>query len=237
MTLTPNPETIVVVTGASSGIGEAFARALAARGFDLALVARRRERLDAIASERTAHGIRAEVIVCDVSDRAAREQAYKQIATTELDVDVLINCAGYGMSGAFHRQEPTAVTAMIRTNLEATAEFTATYLPGMVARDHGGVLFVSSVAGMYPNPGMAAYGATTAAMLSLAEAIHGELQPTNVAVCALCPPAVDTAFSKVAGVEDAINAQPSFMIQSAAACAQVGLDAFDQGHRVTFRVL
>jgi short-subunit dehydrogenase len=229
----PIPGPIALVTGASSGIGEAFARELAARGYDLVVVARRRDRLEALAAElRASRTVSVHVIACDISDCDARQRAYSEIAALGRPVELLVNCAGYGLSGAFYRQDPAVVTSMVRTNLEASTEFTATYLPGMVQRNRGGVLFVSSVAGMYPNPGMAAYAATKAAMLSLAEALHGELARSDVRVAALCPPAVDTDFSRIAGVEEAINAQPSFMVQSPAACAKAGLDGLEARQRV-----
>src|SRR5919198_2044791 len=150
------PET-ALVTGASSGIGEQFARQLAARGHDLVLVARRADRLERLAAELPTH---AQVVPCDLAAEAATLGA--RVAELDLQVDLLVNNAGFGTSGPFLEHDPERDAEQIRLNCEAVVTLTHAFLPGMVERGQGGVITVASTAGMQPLPYEAVYSATKA---------------------------------------------------------------------------
>lgn len=229
----PRDGSAALVTGASSGIGERFARDLAARGHGVVLLARRRERLEALAGElRAAHGVRVETVVCDLADARARDDAVAAIAAIGLDVELLISCAGYGLSGPFAEHDPAAVTGMLRTNLEATAMLCGTYVPGMITRGRGAVLFVSSLAGAGPVPGFAAYAATKAAVTSLGEALHAELRPHGIVVTVLCPGPVDTEFNALADLDQTVRQIPRLLVADAEGCARDALAGLERGRRI-----
>jgi uncharacterized protein len=187
------PET-ALVTGASSGIGEQFARALAARGNELILVARRRERLERLASELPT---RAEVIECDLADDAASLPG--KVAELGMEVDLLVNNAGFGSWGRFLEQDPEQEARQIRLNCEAVVRLSRAFLPAMVDRRRGGVIVVASTAGMQPIPYQSVYAATKAFALSFSEALHTELRGSGVRVLAVNPGPVPTEWQGVAG--------------------------------------
>jgi hypothetical protein len=220
-----------LITGASSGIGAALARELCARGHDAVLVARRRDRLEALAAEmREQHGRRIEVIACDLTDTDARAGLPREIADLGLELDVLVLCAGFGLTGPFLSQPADRITAMVRTNVEAVITLSRALIPAMAARRAGAVLFVSSMAGNQPMPNFGAYAATKAAITSFSEALHCELKPSGVTVTALCPGGVRTEFSEVAGATEIERRVPALMI-SAEECARAGLQGLDEGRR------
>jgi short-subunit dehydrogenase len=192
-----------LVTGASSGLGEAFARKLASLGLDLILVARREERLNQLAEELKAnHGIRTLVVVQDLVAPDAVSAVESQIQDAGWEVGLLVNNAGFGSYGAFEDLEEASETRMVELNSRVPVALTRRFVPGMVARGRGGVIIVASMAGYQPVPYLATYGATKAFDLSFAEALWAELKPQGVDVLALCPGYVDTGFQAVAGVED-----------------------------------
>ncbi len=180
-----------VVTGASSGIGAEFARLLAARGYEVVLVARRRERLEQLASELGS----AEVVECDLAaDPLAVEHALEG-----REVDVLVNNAGFGTWGRFVESDPEREAGQIRLNCEALVLLTRAFLPGMVARRRGGVINVGSTAGMQPLPYEAVYAATKAFVRSFTLALRAELRGTGVKVLNVDPGPVATEWQAVAG--------------------------------------
>ena len=184
-----------LVTGASSGIGEAFARALAGRGDDLVLVARSADRLEALAAElRARHGVRAEVIAADLADPAAPDASAAELAARGLAVDTLINNAGFGTHGEFAAQDAKRERDEVIVNAYAPLALTHALLPGMLARKHGEIVNVASTAAFQPVPYMATYGATKAFLLSFSEALAEEVRAHGVRVVALCPGQTDTAF-------------------------------------------
>jgi short-subunit dehydrogenase len=189
-----------LVTGASQGIGEAFARHLAARGKDLILVARTGQKLRTLSQElASAHGVSAHVVVADLSypDSAVRLQARTQ--DLGLAVDLLINNAGFAKQGDFV-QLPLAVQSdMVRLNANTPLELARLYLPEMRGRGRGGIINVASTAAFQPVPYMAAYGATKAFMLSLSTALAEEVAADGVHVMVLCPGATATNFWTMAG--------------------------------------
>ncbi|HEY2831570.1 MAG TPA: SDR family NAD(P)-dependent oxidoreductase [Sporichthyaceae bacterium] len=228
----PSNGSAALVTGASSGIGEALARGLAQRGHRVVVVARRRERLEKLAAElREKSGVRADVLVCDLADAADRDRMLRELEALDVDVEVLALCAGFGMVGPYLDNDPDRILQMVRTNVESTMTLARALTPAMVARRRGAVLFVSSMAGDQPMPSFAPYAATKAAVSSLGEALHCELKPHGVTVSVLAPAAVATEFSAVAEAARQEKRQPRFMLASAEQCATAGLTALEKGQR------
>lgn len=187
-----------LVTGASSGIGEAFARELARRGMHLALVARREERLRALAGElRSAHGVRAETVAADLGEPDAAERVWAALAPRP--IHLLVNNAGFGLQGRFDQLSRERQRAMLALNCGAVLELAHLALGPMRERGAGGIVNVASLAGFQPIPNFAAYAASKAFVLSLSEALREENRAAGVRVVALCPGPVPTEFQSVAG--------------------------------------
>jgi short-subunit dehydrogenase len=181
------PRGRALITGASSGIGEAFARRLAAEGFDLTLVARREDRLRALAEELSAaHGIQAEALAADLSRDEEIDRLVAAIQTRP-DLTLLINNAGFGTRGDFAEVEPERHLAMIRVHDLATVALSRAALPGMIARGGGGIINVSSIAAFFPSGGGAIYTASKAFLNNFSEALAAEVRDQGVRVQALCP--------------------------------------------------
>jgi uncharacterized protein len=214
-----------VVTGASSGIGAAFARALDRRGYAILLVARRRERLEEL--HKTLQ--RAEVLVADLGDEAevARVAAH---ALALGDVELLVNNAGYGTNGEFLALDGAREVGMVKLNALTPLELTQRLLPAMVARKSGGVINVSSIGAFQPVPYMATYGATKAFLLSWSEALAYELRDSGVHVTCVCPGPTATEFFEVAAVNPTMAKLPHVM--SADQLVARTLAAFDDGRAV-----
>lgn len=184
-----------LITGASSGIGEAFARALAARGDDVVLVARSARRLEALAAELSAkHGVRADVLPADLADPGAGDALVAELTARGLTVATLINNAGFGTHGAFAQLDAARERDEVMVNVLAPVVLTRALLPGMIARKSGAIVNVGSTASFQPVPYMAVYGATKAFVLSFSEALAEEVRAHGVRVVALCPGQTDTAF-------------------------------------------
>lgn len=176
-----------LITGASSGIGEVFARRLAAGGFDLALVARREERLEALAAElAAAHGIQADVVAADLSDDGGVQKVTRYIESHP-DLTLLINNAGFGKRGKFAEADLEGQLDMIRVHIIATVTLARAALPGMIRRGGGAIINVSSVAAFFPAAGGATYSASKIYLNNFSEALNAELDGTGVKVQALCP--------------------------------------------------
>jgi uncharacterized protein len=186
-----------LVTGASSGIGEQFARQLADRGYDLILVARRADRLKRLGDELA---VTSHVISCDLA--ADADQVPGQVSALGADVDLLVNNAGFGLHGRFAQLPPDRQAEMVRVNCEAVVILTRAFVPGMIERGRGGVITVASTAGMQPLPYEATYGASKAFALNLTEALHMELRGTGVKALAVNPGPVPTEWQQVAGYEE-----------------------------------
>jgi hypothetical protein len=191
-----------VVTGASSGIGEQFARQLAARGLHVIVVARRRARLDALAGElRRDHGVEVGVVGADLSAAAAVDAVVG--ATKGRDVGLLVNSAGFALTGDLLDHPLEAHVALLAVNVRAPLMLAHRLGPGLLSRGCGGVINVASLAGFLPMPGWAHYAASKAYLLSLSEALAHEWRACGVDVLALCPGATATEFARVAGIEHA----------------------------------
>lgn len=175
-----------LVTGASSGIGESFARVLAARGTDLVIVARRTGLLDGLARELVErYRVAVEVLAADLTDLAQRAEVEGRLRADP--VELLVNNAGHGGFGAFAETPLNDHLAQVELNVTALVRLTHAALPGMVERRRGGVLNVASMSGFAPSPGSATYGATKAYVASFSESLHSEVAGKGVHVTALCP--------------------------------------------------
>lgn len=229
----PQPDSTCLVTGASAGIGAEIARQLAARGHGVTLVARRAGRLEDLAKElRDAHGVRTEAMACDVTDAHARAALLAGIEAAGLQVDVLINNAGFGSAGEFVELDGDTEIQMVRTNVEAVVGLTHAVAGGMVKRRRGAILIVASSAGFQPIPKQATYAATKAFALSFSEALSSELGESGIMVTALCPGPVRSEFVEVAAMENAADQAPEFIWISSADCARAGVEGLEKGKRV-----
>jgi short-subunit dehydrogenase len=233
MALPPtDPELTCLITGASSGIGEEFARQLAARGHGVFLVARREERLQSLASElERQHGVRAEVAACDLADPVQAESLPGLVSERGLAAGMLVNNAGFSTVGDVHLN-PDRQLGMVKVNCEALVSLTSALLPGMVERGSGAVINVASVAAFQPIPAQAVYAATKAFVLSFSEAVSAELKGTGVTMTALCPGPVATEFVEAAGFKKGKDQMgPSLLWSSAEDVAKAGIDGAAKGKR------
>lgn len=191
-----------LVTGASSGIGKAFAEQLAERGFDLVLIARRRERLETVQSDlQSRFGVKVFLLVQDLSERDAVEKIYQQTLEAGLEIGLLINNAGYGSYGEFDALNLDSELAMIDLACRSIAAMAYCFIPELKRRKRGGIIFVSSVLSQIPTPFMATYAACKTFEYAFANALHGELKPYGVDVLALLPGTTRTEFFGVAKVQ------------------------------------
>lgn len=198
-----------LITGASSGIGEEFARQLAARGMQLILVARSEEKLRVLATELAQqYRVRVEVVPADLSKAGAGEGVYQEAQRLGLAVDLLVNNAGFGTYGPFETLDPAREREEIALNVAAVVELSRAVLPAMVARRAGAIINVASSAGFQPLPYMAVYGATKAFVLSFSEALWGQYRGQGVRVVALCPGAVATPFFDTMGHQEPMVGTP-----------------------------
>jgi short-subunit dehydrogenase len=221
----------VLITGASSGIGAAFAEVFAANGFDLVIAARREDRLREVAArlERT-HGRRAHVVVCDLSRREAPAELCAEIAARGLRIDALVNNAGYGVPGTFAASPWERHETMLQVMVSAAAELIHRLLPGMVERGYGRIVNVASLAGLVPAPaGHTLYAATKAFMIKYSEALAHEVRPHGIHVTALCPGFTLSEFHDVTGTRAQVSQLPRWMWMDAATVARQGFDAVMRG--------
>jgi short-subunit dehydrogenase len=229
----PAHNRLAVVTGASAGIGADIARQLAGRGQHLALVARRADRLEALAVElRDAHGVHVEVRTADLADPDARLGLCEGLAGDGWEVSVLVNNAGFSTIGPVQGAERTGELNMIRLDVEAVVDLCTLLVPGMVERRSGAVLNVASTAAFQPLPRQAGYGASKAFVLSYTHALRADLHGTGVTVTALCPGPTQSEFFGVAGVEDTVASLPGFLVATSEGVAKAGVDGLAAGRDV-----
>ncbi len=191
-----------LITGASSGIGAEFARIHAATGGDLVLVARREEALNALKDElQSQHNIAVTVIPADLNDETAPQQIFSTVQQLGIDIDILINNAGFGGRGLFHERDWDQDRSMIQVNIVALSALTRLFVPVFVAKNAGRILNVSSTASLMPGPLQAVYYATKAFVTSFSNALAEELSGTNITVTALLPGATDTGFSAASDLQ------------------------------------
>jgi short-subunit dehydrogenase len=187
---------VALVTGASSGIGTEFAKQLSERGYEVILVARRKERLEELASQLSGP---AHAVPCDLTAEA--DQLAGKVAALGLEVDVLVNNAGFGTHGRFAEIDAAREAEEVRLNCEALVTLTHAFLPGMLERKRGGVITVASTAGMQPLPYEAVYSASKAFARSFSDALATEVRGTGVKVLCVNPGPVPTEWQEVAGYE------------------------------------
>jgi short-subunit dehydrogenase len=217
---------VALVTGASAGLGVEFARQLAKRGQRLVLVARRQDRLDALAAELG----NARAVAIDLSATGSAAKLLSEIHAAGERVELLINNAGFGLKGSFAALDPARLRQMIDLNVGSLTDLCRAIAPGMIERRSGAILNVASTAAFQPGPNMAVYFATKAYVLSFTEALHEELKPHGIRVTALCPGPTKTEFGAVAGFAEK-GAFDRFAADSASVvCA--GLEGLDKNRAV-----
>jgi short-subunit dehydrogenase len=217
-----------LVTGASSGLGVDFAAILAERGCNLVLVARREDRLQKLAAElRERHGVQVHVIALDLSPIGAPQVLYDRVRGLGLNVDVLINNAGFGTYGAFTDVPWEREQEMLTLDIVALVHLTKLFVRDMVARNFGFVLQVSSIGAYQPSPTYATYSAAKAFVLSFGEALNYELRNTNVKVSVLSPGVTETEFLQVAGQQRSLFQRLSIM--KSRPVAEIGINAMLAG--------
>ncbi len=223
---------IALVTGASGGIGQALASRLAARGYDLVLVARREERLrELAASLARSHTVQCEIVVADLAKHEERERIIRDLEPHRDRVEILINNAGFGTHGYFRETDLDRELELIAVNCDAPVHLAKRILPWLLARRRGFILNVGSVASFTPGPVMALYYASKSFLLSFSEALWEECRGSGVAVTALCPGPVRTGFQEAAGVVSTARSSIASPM-SADDVAASGLAAMFAGRRV-----
>ncbi len=221
---------VTVITGASAGIGVALARVFARNGHALALVARREDRLRALADEIAATGApRPIVITADLEKPGAAKTIGDALAAQGAEPQYVVNNAGFGLVGLAETRDRKEQLSMIDVNVRALTELSLAFVDSL-SRHRGGLLNVGSMAGFLPGPGMAVYYATKAYVLSLGEALHSEFKARGVRVTTLCPGPVATEFAARAGVEGTIA--PGLLSDSSAHVAELGYRGLMRGKRL-----
>jgi short-subunit dehydrogenase len=218
---------VTLITGASAGLGAEFARQCARRGEDLVLVARRRDRLEALAAE--IGGI-AHIFAADLAKAGAAASLIAEVEAEGLSVGTLINNAGFGLAGKFMSHPLDRQSEMIDLNVRTLVELCHLVLPAMRARGEGAICNVASTAAFQPGPNMAVYYATKAFVLSFTEALHHELKGSGIKVSALCPGPTATEFGSVAGTN--ISSALDRITGDAASVVRAGLKGLDRNKAV-----
>jgi len=218
---------VTLITGASAGLGVEFARQCAARGEDLALVARRRDRLEAVAAE---IGGTVHVFVADLAEAGAAASLIAQVEAEGLSIGTLVNNAGFGLAGKFETHELERQSEMIDLNVRTLVELCHLVLPAMRVRGDGAICNVASTAAFQPGPNMAVYYATKAFVLSFTEALHHELKGSGIRISALCPGPTATEFGTVSGANT--SAKLDWITADAAGVVRAGLSGLDRNKAV-----
>jgi short-subunit dehydrogenase len=223
-----------LVTGASAGIGAAFARVLAARGYRVVLTARRVDRLEALASElRDRYGVDADVLAADLADPAAPARLVAALQGRGLHIDVLVNNAGYGVPGRFDRPVWEIHEAFLQVMVTAVCELTHRLLPGMLERRWGRIVNIASLAGHLPAPaGHTLYGASKSFLIRFSEALSAERAADGVFTTAVCPGFTYSEFHDVTGTRAQVSRMPSCLWMDATSVAEQGYAAVMRGEPV-----
>lgn len=215
-----------LVTGASSGIGLAIARALAARGTNLIITARSENKLNEIAAELQKKGVKVQVFTGDLSQKGAAQILFEQVEQAGLQVDLLVNNAGFGKWGEFLEVDRAKYDEMLQLNIHALTELCHLFIPGMLKRGEGGIINLGSTASFIPVPFAAVYSASKAYVLLFTEALQGEYGDRGLSFMTLCPGGTESNFATVANpnikTTNGFRDTPEFV-------AETGLDAFLRG--------
>ena len=218
-----------LITGASSGIGAEFARQLAARGMHCVLVARRQDRLHALAQElEAAHGTRCEIVSADLSQPRADRELLAEVARRGIAVELLVNNAGFGMVSAVEETDVGRALELIEVNVTCLTELTLSAANEMVRRGHGGIINIGSIVSFQPVAYMGVYAASKAYVLHFSEALWAELRPRGVTVTTLCPGTTRTEFFDRSGVPGWAERNRGQDVQTV---VRTGLAAFDAGRQ------
>lgn len=229
--MTGNVTRTALITGASSGIGEAFADVFAAHGFDLVITARREDRLREVAARlEQRYGIRVMVFVADHSRHDTAERLCEELASRGLTIDALVNNAGYGVPGTFIASPWQRHQDMMQVMVVGLAELTHRLLPGMIERGYGRIVNVASLAGLVPAPaGHTLYAAAKALVIKFSEALSNEVRQHNVYVTAVCPGFTISEFHDVTGTREQMKSLPPWMWLDSPTVARQGFDAVMAG--------
>ena len=222
---------LALITGASAGIGEAFARAYARRGHDVALVARRADRLETLAAElRAAHGIEAYAIPQDLSDFGAEQGVMDKLSEFGRSVDVLVNNAGFSIAQDFAGVAWERQRDFLMTLIVSATGLAHLVIPGMVERGRGTIINVASIVGFAPGvAGHSLYPAAKSYVIKFTEALDAELRGKGIRVTAVCPGSTESEFTAANGTADAGHGAPAFMVQSAAQVVEAAIAGAEAG--------
>ena len=229
-----SPRRLVLVTGASAGIGTAFAEVFAANGFDVAITARREAKLQAVADGlRQRHAVNVYVFTVDHADPATAARLCDQLAARGLTVDALVNNAGYGVPGLYNAVPWQTHEDFLRVMVAGVCELTYRLMPAMIERRYGRIVNVASLAGLVPAPaGHALYGASKAFLIKMSEALAHEGRPHGVHVTAICPGFTLSEFHDMTGTREQMKGMPSWMWLDAGTVAQQGYEAVMAGEPI-----
>ncbi len=220
----------VLITGASSGIGFAFAHLLAGYKMKLVITARQTDKLNKLAAQLQKKGASVHIVTCDLSKKGGANLLYQQIQEANITIDLLINNAGFGKWGEFLDFDLETYNNMLQLNINALTELSYLFIPQMIKAGSGGIINVASLASFTPVPYAAVYSASKSYVLYFTEALSGEYQDKGLHIMALCPGGTESNFAKVAAPH--LNSEGgNFDSDSAEFVAQKGLEAFLQGKR------
>ncbi len=223
-----------LITGASAGIGAVFAKALASRGANLVVVARREDRLRALADElKAAHAIDVRIIAADLAADDAPDTVFARLKADGVNIDILVNNAGFGMPGVYTENGWQAHRDFIELMVTGYAHLTHLFLPGMLVRGYGRIIQVSSVAGLVAgSSGHTLYGASKAFLVSFAQSLAAECDGKGVNITALCPGFTYSEFYDVNDTRGLVSALPKYMFMAPEPVVEGALDAVEKGHVV-----
>jgi len=232
---TANNKKVALITGASSGIGKAFAELLSSLDYDLVLVSRNIDELNRIVGMEMTRNQTIVVPIClDLSQHDAVDRLFIELAERHIIPDLVINSAGVGMVGEVSELPVKDQLAMIDLNIRALSELTMRFLPEMIARNSGGIINVSSVTAFLPGPYMSVYYASKAYVQSFSDSVAEELKGTKVRMMSICPGPVDTAFQATAGLDTERWVYKMSMPKTAQEVAEAGWAGYKAGNRVVF---
>lgn len=215
---------VALITGASSGIGREFCRIHAEKGGDIVAVARREPQLEHLKAElESTYSIHVHIITKDLSVPSAPQEIYNSVKMADIEIDILINNAGFGGVGKFYEREWEQDYSMVMVNIMALTALTRLFLPDFVRRNRGKILNVSSSAAFLPGPLQAVYYASKSYVTSLSNALAEELYDTDITVTALMPGATDTEFAKVSGMDKTAAGKPDFSARKVASEGYEGM--------------